>query len=395
MSILVTSTPGTGHIHPMIPLVRELAGRGHDLLWATGPSSCATIESLGITTASAGLDLADRNALFAPRLAELAHIAPRDRRPYVMPIIMGEISTPPMAIDLRPLFDRFRPELVVHEVAELAAAPLARARDIPHATVAFSDVVAPDVMQAVAAAVAPIWIEERLSPAPDAGWFEHLYLHPFPPVMTAPSSPDGDDRDDRDDRARPMRPMRPMAVGADAVEPPAWLGSFASARPGVYVTFGTEVGLMAPWSSVLEALASFDVDVVVTVGHPDLAGVIGAVPPNVRLETWVPQHVLLERASLVISHAGAGTTLAAAAAGLAQLCIPIAADQWQNADAIARAGAGFVAELAGRTPELLAAQVADLLAGACLAGTERVAAEIAAMPAPAEIAPLIEVLARS
>jgi UDP:flavonoid glycosyltransferase YjiC (YdhE family) len=49
MRILVTSTPGTGHIHPMLPLVVDLHSRGHRVLWATGPASCHLVEAFGIT----------------------------------------------------------------------------------------------------------------------------------------------------------------------------------------------------------------------------------------------------------------------------------------------------------------------------------------------------------
>jgi UDP:flavonoid glycosyltransferase YjiC (YdhE family) len=378
MRILVTSTPGAGHIHPVIPLALALRARGHDLVWATGPSSCRGIEAFGIETRPAGPDAGPRNVRFAALAGHLSQLAPRDRRREAMPIMFGNLSAPVMRDALRPLFDELRPDLVIHEVAELAAAPLASSRGIPHVTVAFSDVVAPDVTERVADSVAPLWMDEGLAPPSDAGWFDHVYLHPFPQSMSTPHEQ--------------LTPMRPVAVPAATADRPSWLDSFGRDRPGIYVTFGTEVGLQAPWQPLLTALAAIDADVVATIGNPAVADVLGVTPRNVRVETWVPQSLLLERAVLVVSHAGAGTLIAAAAAGVPQLCVPIAADQWDNADALARANAGEVAEMNERTADDLALMVRELLAGACDEGARSVAAEIAAMPTPGEIVPTLEAL---
>ncbi len=292
--------------------------------------------------------------------------------------MFGNLSAPVMRDALRPLFDELRPDLVIHEVAELAAAPLASSRGIPHVTVAFSDVVSPEVTERVADSVAPLWMDEGLAPPSDAGWFDHLYLHPFPPSMSTHHAK--------------LTPMRPVAVPTGADGRPAWLDDFGRERPGIYVTFGTEVGLQAPWRSLLTAIAAIDADVVATIGNPAVADVLGTTPANVRVETWVPQSLLLERVALVVSHAGAGTLLAAAATGVPQLCVPIGADQWDNADALARADAGEVAEMNDRTADDLAIMMRELLAGACDDGARSVAAEIAAMPTPIEIVPTLEAL---
>eukprot|EP01036_Dinobryon_divergens_P049080 gene49080-65796_t len=128
MRILVTSTPGTGHIHPLLPLALALRDRGHEVTWATGPSSCRTVEAFGIPTRPAGPDVGPRNQRFASLTEHLAALPPRARRIEAMPLMFGTLSAPVMRDALVPLFDELRPELVLHEVAELAAAPLASAR---------------------------------------------------------------------------------------------------------------------------------------------------------------------------------------------------------------------------------------------------------------------------
>jgi UDP:flavonoid glycosyltransferase YjiC (YdhE family) len=46
----------------------------------------------------------------------------------------------------------------------------------------------------------------------------------------------------------------------------------------------------------------------------------------------------MERATVVISHGGAGTMLAAGVAGVPQIVIPVGADQFENTDAFVSAG---------------------------------------------------------
>jgi UDP:flavonoid glycosyltransferase YjiC (YdhE family) len=384
MRILVTSTPGTGHIHPMVPLALALRDRGHEVVWATGPSSCRTVEAFGLETRPAGPDVGPRNQRFASQSEHLVRLPPRERRLEAMPLLFGTLSAPVMRDALLPLFDELRPDLVLHEVAELAAAPLASSRGIPHVTHAFSDVVTPAVEAAVADSVAALWLAAGLAPAADSGWFDHLYLHPFPPSMTGPSAAGH----------RTLVACRPRSVGtAGRAEPvPAGLAGLGVERPLIYVTFGTEMGARAPWRPLLGALAEIEADVLVTLGNPAIAELLGPVPTNVVVEAWVPQDVVLARAALVVSHAGAGTLLAAAAAGVPQLCLPIAADQWDNADALVRAGAGRMIEMDGRTHEALAVAINAMIAGGCAPAARSVAAEIASMPDLDEIVPRMEAL---
>jgi UDP:flavonoid glycosyltransferase YjiC (YdhE family) len=83
-----------------------------------------------------------------------------------------------------------------------------------------------------------------------------LYLHPFPPSFGPPPF------------LATIQRMRPMGFdGVDGGESPAWLEALGASRPCVYVTFGTEIGNMAPVDVVAQAFADTDVDVVVTVGR--------------------------------------------------------------------------------------------------------------------------------
>ena len=101
----------------------------------------------------------------------------------------------------------------------------------------------------------------------------------------------------------------------------------------------------------------------------------------------MPQDEVLGQVDLVVHHGGAGTTLGAAAASVPQLLLPQAADQFRNAEAVAAAGVGrglpdVLAEPAGTIRAVAEALLSD---GAERDAVRKLAAEIAAMPAPADV----------
>ena len=108
-------------------------------------------------------------------------------------------------------------------------------------------------------------------------------------------------------------------------------------RPIVYVTFGTVFNATAgAFDATIDALKELDVRALVTVGPRGDVEAFGPLPDHVVVARYVPQHVTMTYADLVVSHAGSGTFLAALARGIPQLCLPQAADQFTNAAAGAR-----------------------------------------------------------
>ena len=81
--------------------------------------------------------------------------------------------------------------------------------------------------------------------------------------------------------------------------------------------------------------------VLLTVGEDRDHGELGPLPDNVTVERWVPQDEVLPRAAAVVTHGGHGSTLGALAHGVPMVVLPLfSLDQWFNAEAVARAGAG-------------------------------------------------------
>src|SRR3954469_15068287 len=255
MRTLITSTPGMGHLTCLLPLAAALRDAGHDVLFVTAAESCDLVAGFGFAVRPGGMSPADRRAVLSPRQPEVMAEPPRARRGLLFSIMFAEAAAPAMRVALTPVLEEFRPDVVIHEAGELAAAPLARARDIPSVTVAFSGTL-PDWSHAmVLASLTPLWVDEGLAPPTFEDVCGDLYLHPFPSSFDqAPS-------------ARLVHPMRPSAVWGTSDVAPSWLDDLGADRPLVYLTSGTEpAAVQAPWAAALEALGDLDVDALATIG---------------------------------------------------------------------------------------------------------------------------------
>jgi UDP:flavonoid glycosyltransferase YjiC (YdhE family) len=56
MRVLLTSLPSSGHWHPLVPFAAALHGAGHEVAFATAPSTCAAIAALGYHCFPVGTD---------------------------------------------------------------------------------------------------------------------------------------------------------------------------------------------------------------------------------------------------------------------------------------------------------------------------------------------------
>ena len=122
-------------------------------------------------------------------------------------------------------------------------------------------------------------------------------------------------------------------------------------RPLVYASLGTLANrLVHVFRAILDGLASEAVQVVVALGRRDATWTL-PIPPNALVVGYAPQLELIDRASLVITHAGLNTTLESLARGKPMLCIPLANDGLGVAARVAHVGAGELLRVGKVTPE--------------------------------------------
>jgi UDP:flavonoid glycosyltransferase YjiC (YdhE family) len=377
MRVLFTSTSGWGHIHPMVPLARAFLDLGDEVVWATGDEVCARLEGEGIKTSVAGLDDGIAMARFFDQYPEVESVPPPDRSDFMFPRLFGSVRAPIMLTDLMPLAQSWTPELVVCDAAEFAGPIAAASLGVPNLTLGFGSLLPEPRVAATGAVVAPLWDAHGLEPRPYGGTYAHLYLDIFPSSLQTNNRP-------HVTRTQALRPEA-FATGEEEVLPD-WVAA-PSPNPLVYLTRGTVFRNDQVLAGVVAAIRELPVRVVVTVGPQGDPDALGPQPAHVHVARYIPQTQLMEHCSVVVSHGGSGTFLAALAAGLPQACIPQAADQFVNAQACAQSGAGVQLLPGAMSPEAVEHAVRSLLSDASFQRAALgVSQEIAAMPSAETVA---------
>ena len=364
MRILFVAAPLQGHLLPLVPLAAACRDAGHEVLLASGGFPP---DVLGLRTADigAGFSLprsAIRVALRHPRIAR------DEMRGTAGHGMVGELfgrANLALVGPLRKLAERERPDLIVFEPLGEAGAIVGGRLSIP--TVLQENTLWPatDLFRAVTTSTA---LAAENIPAPE------LTIAVTPPsVRSAPAT-----------GAIAMRPV-PFSGGGPI---PEWLRTPGD-RPRVLVSRSTLKGPNDgdPGPAIIAAAAGVDAEFVLV--RP---ATTRGLPANVRTVDRVPLNEVLPHAAAFIHHSGAGSVLGGLAAGVPQLTTPGAGDRRHNAELLAKRGAGLAVEAKAIT----AADLTRLLTDDTVrTAAQEVAAEIAAMPAPATVVPALQKLVSS
>jgi len=278
--------------------------------------------------------------------------------------VMGEVLPRRWVADLLPLLDEYRPDLLVHDLATLGAGLAGEVAGVPALAHTFGRVSFDPMSDAMTDAFTALAAEYGVG------------VPSTPLVDICPESV--------------QSPEFLAGVERIALRPTGWAepGTLPSlGRPAVYVTLGTTFSTADALRTAVEGVAALPVQVLVAAGPAVGTAELTGLPDNVTVAAWVQQADVLARVDLLVHHGGSGTMLGAFAAGVPQLVMPRGADQFSNADAVVRAGAGARLLAGELSREAVTEHARALLADdAVLAGARRLAEEIAAMPSPADIA---------
>lgn len=384
MRVLYTCLPGHGHFNPVLAMAQATAGAGHDVAFATAAEFCPRIQEAGFVTFPAGISLPDQLDEARRRFPDQAALFGRDRFEQFVPRMLAAVAAPPRAADLVPIVQRWEPDLVVHDETELAG-PVAAA----HAGVPWADhsvgILRPLGMARLAGQeLAPLCRQWRVDVGPFAGLFRWLYLDVCPPTLQSPEIAS----------VEVAHPVQNVAIEPPGDEPaPAWISRLPDS-PTVYVSLGTIFNQdLSLFEAILHGLRDEPLEVIMTIGADNDPAALGPQPANVHVERYVSQSLLLPHADVVVNQGGTAL-LQILAHGLPILVIPLGANQFHNADACVDAGVGRRLLAAEVTPESVRAGVRALLDDPTYRQqARRVAAEIEAMPAPADGVRLLERLA--
>ena len=317
------SLGGAGHFDPLVAFLRAARRRGDEVLTVGPPVLGEMVESAGFWFRAGGEPDEERVAAIRERLpvvaaAEASVLGNRE--------LFGRLATGAMLAGMEDAWGDWVPDLVLRDPTEYASAVLAARTRTPVAQVAIS---LAEVEAGSIAVAAPALEEHRQGLVSELR--AQAYLTRFPASID-PS---------------PFELTVRYHEPAEALVwlPDWWRGSDA---PLIYMTFGTVLGYMSiaaeTYRMALQAVERMSARVLLTVGRRFDASTLGPVPANVHVEPWVDQARVLNRADLVVCHGGSGTTLAALAAGVPLVMVPLFADQFENARRIAKTGAGRVVE---------------------------------------------------
>ena len=288
--------------------------------------------------------------------------------------------------ELAAIADDFDPDVFIHDPAELAAPLIASSRGRPNVCVGYLLPFDGELLAGAVRAMRPRWESFGLEIPDDAGLYRHLYLDPCPPSLA-------DSSVESVASAHPMRPVLPLNA---TDELPAEVAALRG-RPLVYATLGTVFTLdLTPLATVVEGLRCLPVHVVATVGPDgDPAAVDDPGDPGVVVKRFIPHAALLPRCSVVITYGGAGSVVGPLSLGIPLVIIPQGADQFENAAAVDRAGAGLMIMPSELTATRVAEAVERVRSDRAVRDAERrVADEITEMPTPDDAVEALQRLLR-
>ncbi len=252
-----------------------------------------------------------------------------DQRRFFFTEIFAGLELATRAVDLEAIMATWRPDLVVHEMAEFAGPMISTALGIPYVDVGYGALIPRALLEDAGSAAASHWSARGLTPHPLGGAFRYLYIDPCPPALQIREIADLD----------AVQPMRPAAGQARASQRSELLDALPPG-PVVYVTLGTIWNTdMDVFRLLIDALREH-VNLVVTTGRQNDPALLGVQPKNVIIRSYIPQDELLPWCDAMVAHGGSGTVLGALAHGVPLLVIPQGADQWSNAAHVVSAGAG-------------------------------------------------------
>lgn len=385
MRVLCTCLPGHGHFNPMVSLARALVSAGHDVAFATAAAFCPTVETAGFQAFPVGISLPEQLEEARKRYPEDEQLVGRERFENFVPKMLAGVAAPPRADDLVPVVRRWVPDLLVHDETEFAGPIAATVAGIPYADQSVG-IMRPLRMASLSAStLAPTWERWGVDLGPYGGLFRYLYLDVCPPSLQSGGV-------ELIDVAHPVQnAVIDPPVGERL---PGWVADLEPV-PTVYVSLGTVFNQnLGVFRAILDGLGDLALNVIVTIGPDNDPAALGPQPPNVHVEPYISQELLLPSCDVVVNQGGTAI-LPILAHGLPILVLPQGANQFHNADACVAAGVGRSLLPAEVSPESVRAEVSTLLEVRSFGDNARgIAREIEAMPGPEEGVRLLEQLER-
>ncbi len=399
--VLAYTSPARGHLYPLVPILDELAGRGHEIAIRTLASQVALMQDRGFAAAP-----------IAARVESLVHDDYQAHTPQgglKRGVAKFAARAEYEVGDLRAAIDAEQPDVILVDAMSWGASAAAAAWDGPWAQwfpyplpVPSPDVppFGPGLRPAAGPlgrlrdrALRPLMLNSMqkvflpsvnaarhaVAQPPFASITEMFTAAPLLLYMTAEPF-----EYPRSHWPESLRMVGPCCWDPPA-DPPSWLAEIE--EPIVLVSTSSEFqddGRLV--STALEALAHEDVHVLATI--PSAGMPRTKLPANAHVEPFLPHGPILARAVCAVTHGGAGVTQKALAAGVPVCVVPFGRDQLEVARRVEVADAGTRLPARRLNPDRLRAKIREAMTKG--PGANRVADGFAATGGPAAAADAIE-----
>ena len=385
MRVWMSIVPGHGHFFPMVPLARALERAGHEVTFCTSESYAETVVDHGFAALGVGLDYTQGGARGEATEPE-----------HVDSVVAHKmfVEAPPLILDdLLVRFETERPDVMLFDPWERGGIVAAEAASIPFGAVVNA------IRTGLLLGRLPFdqgermrMIQERLvQPEQDlrrqAGLDEHGRLlgeSAFDSTLVLDMVPTSLAPWPRQWASHVWHPLRPETheSGGDH----DWVDSLEG--PVVSISLGTLFGNPGLYERVTRAALDVGASVV-AVTRFDL----GIEHDALTQVSWASMDRLLPKTDVFVHHGGWGSTISGLASGTPAVVLPLGSDQFNNAARLASVGGGLTVDHRRIEADLTTAIGKALEDPVYRLNAQRIGAEIAAMPGPDDVVPLVERLA--
>jgi len=354
MRVLFTTQPAPSHLRAIVPIAQTVQRQGHDTAVAAPPFLYQEIAEYLLKPLPVGTD-PPKDLRFQSLVRSSDSVSP-DFELGFLRMFAGErvLNT---ARDILHLAQRWRPDLIIRDVAELGGCLAAEVLAISHVSIASVGGIGSQPRMSHDSTIAGLIDSHRkalgLAADPEMNAlfrFRHVNLMPGeydPTAMQIPNS-------------RCYRQTNPERMGETL---PAWFDGLPDGKLIVFASLGTRFhNVPGRLELILSALAKLECFAIVAIGTGKDAAAFGQIPDHVRLVEHIAQPLVLQCCDLFITHGGFNSIRESLRLGVPMVVSPVTGDQPHNARRCAELEVALTVPLSENSPDVLADACRQVLA---------------------------------
>lgn len=336
--VLIITSGEFGHLNPVTSVVQQLVQERHDVtLLVRGP---APSEARRRALVGAELIVGEARPPSDPKARVELFADPGKRRSRLMSRLPNAVQT---TVELRNTIEKVKPDVVAVDSYVISGALAAHLSGRPWATLRCdptSNAPLARVRELMADVDEAITFRDELfghygvaTRADTLGVFSE-----FCNIVFGPAEYLADECID----IPATHFVGPMLTTEKRGDEPTFPWEKLDSRRLVYISFGSVFSWQPQlFVTLLRAIATLDVQVVVAAGATASSDMWRERPPQVVVERYVPQLDILMRSAAFVTHGGFNSVIESGYSGVPMVVVPLAIDQGVHAHYVSKSGAGI------------------------------------------------------